>query len=105
MLGARIAALRREAGMSQAELACQLKISSSAVGMYEQGRREPAADTLVAISRVFGISVDYLLTGTPSEKEAGRLEQMLCSRIAAADSRLESRLQRPFSSSSSGVSF
>ena len=38
MRGARIAALRRQAGMSQAELARLLGVSPSAVGMYEQGR-------------------------------------------------------------------
>ena len=34
MLGHRIAKLRREAGLSQAELARRLDISASAVGMY-----------------------------------------------------------------------
>ena len=40
MLGARIAALRRQAGMNQGELAKKLGISPSTVGMYEQGRRD-----------------------------------------------------------------
>ena len=40
-MGARIAALRRDAGWSQAELGKRLGVSASAVGMYEQGRREP----------------------------------------------------------------
>ena len=65
MLGLRIAALRRGAGWSQAELARRLQVSPSAVGMYEQNRREPSAATLVALSRVFGVSTDYLLTGKP----------------------------------------
>lgn len=65
MLGARIAALRRQAGWSQAELARRIQISPSAIGMYEQSRREPSADTLVALSQVFGVSTDYLLTGKP----------------------------------------
>ena len=63
MLGARIAALRRSAGFSQAELAKQLQISPSAVGMYEQGRREPSAQLLVDMARSFGVTTDYLLTG------------------------------------------
>lgn len=67
MLGARIAALRRGAGWSQAELARRLRVSASAIGMYEQGRREPAADTLVALADTFGVSVDYLLTGRVTE--------------------------------------
>ena len=39
MLGQRIAMLRKQNGYSQAELAARLQISSSSVGMYEQGRR------------------------------------------------------------------
>ena len=63
MLGARIAALRLRAGMSQAELAGRLAVSPSAVGMYEQGRREPSMDRIVALSRIFGVTTDFLLTG------------------------------------------
>lgn len=65
MLGTRIASLRQGRGLSQAELASRLHISSSAVGMYEQGRREPSVDTLVAMSQIFGVSLDYLLSGQP----------------------------------------
>lgn len=73
MLGARIAALRRQAGLSQAELAMALAVSPSAVGMYEQGRREPSMDRIVALSRLFGVSADFLLTGTilaPGDRDA-----------------------------------
>ena len=65
MLGPRIAALRRQAGLSQMELARRLSVSPSAVGMYEQGRREPSSDRIVAIARIFDVSTDYLLTGEP----------------------------------------
>lgn len=65
MLGTRIASLRQSFGLSQAELARRLHISTSAVGMYEQGRREPSVDTLIALSREFGVSLDYLLSGRP----------------------------------------
>lgn len=96
MLGARIAALRREAGYSQAELAQQLKISPSAMGMYEQGRREPSVDTLVALSRVLQVSTDYLLTGIPNAQEQSALEEVLRRRLDSADLRLEKRPSRPF---------
>ncbi len=105
MLGARIAALRREAGMNQAELAARLGISPSAVGMYEQGRREPSADMLVEIADLFHVSVDFLLRGLPSGQEADRLNEMLLSRIRAADRRLESRADRPFSRQELAVLF
>ena len=65
MLGTRIASLRQTYGLSQAELAQRLHISTSAVGMYEQGRREPSVDTLIALAREFGVSLDYLLSGRP----------------------------------------
>ena len=97
MLGPRIAALRRHAKLSQAEVAAQLQISPSAMGMYEQGRREPSADMLVDIARTFGVSLDYLLTGSARESEAEAMEKMMLERIAAADQQLEKRKQRPFS--------
>ena len=70
MLGQRISILRRRAGLSQAELARRLQISASAMGMYEQGRREPSVDTLVAIAEQLQVSTDFLMTGkirTPQE--------------------------------------
>jgi transcriptional regulator with XRE-family HTH domain len=63
MIGSQIAQLRQERGMCQAELAALLRISPSAVGMYEQGRRLPSLSMVVRLSRVFGVSTDYLLTG------------------------------------------
>lgn len=63
MLGARIALLRRQAGLSQRALAAALKVSPSAVGMYEQERRIPSTALLVEMARLFGVSTDFLLTG------------------------------------------
>ena len=50
-------------------MADHLQISSSAVGMYEQGRREPSLTGVVELSRALGVSVDYLLTGVPLTAE------------------------------------
>ena len=105
MLGARIAALRREAGLNQAELAQRLQISPSAVGMYEQGRREPSADTLVSMAQLFGVSTDYLLTGQAAEKDQNTLETMLINRITSADRHASQRTERPFSRQELAVLF
>ena len=102
MLGARIAALRRGAGLSQAQLARRLQVSPSALGMYEQGRREPSMETLVAMARVFGVTTDYLLTGSQAEQE---LQEVLLRRISTADRRLENRRERPFSREELAVLF
>ena len=96
MLGPRIAALRRKSGWSQAELARQLQVSPSAVGMYEQGRREPSAATLVAMSQVFGVSTDYLLTGQPLHPpDEQALTQTLTNTLANAQEHLRARKTDP----------
>lgn len=91
MLGARIAALRRRMGMSQAELARRLRVSASAIGMYEQGRRQPAADTLVALGGVFGVSVDYLLTGKASGPESQAVDELVSQAMETAQAALNRR--------------
>lgn len=106
MLGERIAALRRRAGLSQAELAERLQISASAMGMYEQGRREPSVDTLVALARELDVSTDFLLTGkirTAQEDEA--MAQMLLESILSADRRLARRAEKPFTRQELAVLF
>ena len=62
MLKKQIESLRIKQGWSQAELARRLHLSPSTVGMYEQGRREPPIDILVAMSEEFGVTIDYLAT-------------------------------------------
>ena len=79
MLGQRISILRRRAGLSQSELARRLQISASAMGMYEQGRREPSMDTLVAIAEQLQVSTDFLLTGKirTAQEDAHMIENLL----------------------------
>ena len=104
-MGARIAALRRNAGLSQAELAQRLQVSASAMGMYEQGRREPSAQTLVTMAQALGVTTDYLLTGVPGPDQEETFNQMLLTRITSADRRLEGRPDRPFSRQELAVLF
>ena len=63
MIGMRIALLRLSKGWHQAELARRIGVSASAVGMYEQGRREPSLNLVVCLAREFGVTTDYLLIG------------------------------------------
>lgn len=106
MLGRRIGALRRERGLSQAELAARLGISASAMGMYEQGRREPSVDTLVALARELDVTTDYLLTGKPdSRMDEEAYSRMLQHLVNAADLQLDRRQKRPFSRQELAVLF
>jgi transcriptional regulator with XRE-family HTH domain len=97
MLGARIAALRRDAGWSQAELGQRLRVSASAVGMYEQGRREPSADTIVALSEIFEVTTDYLLKGRPVDMaDQQAVARLMRQSLQSAQTALTTRPSKPF---------
>lgn len=61
MLGERIKELRKKHKMSQKELAEKLGVSTSAIGMYEQERREPDSAKLEQLCEIFNVTLDYLL--------------------------------------------
>ena len=53
--------IREKAGLSRNDLAEKVGISVSALGQYEQGRREPDLQKLIAIATALHVSVDDLL--------------------------------------------
>ena len=54
-------AIRETAGITRQDLANKIGISVSALGQYEQGRREPDLQKLAAIAAALHVSVDMLL--------------------------------------------
>ena len=63
MVAKQIKNLRVRSGMTQQQLAKELHVGPSAIGLYEQGRRTPSIEILIQMSNLFGVSLDYLLTG------------------------------------------
>ena len=63
-IGKNISERRREAGITQEQLADKLGISAQAVSKWENDLSEPDASTLLALSKIFGVTVDDLLNGT-----------------------------------------
>lgn len=61
MFGKRLAALRKQKGMSQYDLADQLDLSRGQLSNYELETREPDFETLRKITNYFDITADYLL--------------------------------------------
>lgn len=53
--------LRESQDMSQYELARALQLSQSAIAKWELGKTEPTASALIALSKFFDVSTDYLL--------------------------------------------
>ncbi|MBC6989621.1 XRE family transcriptional regulator [Hymenobacter sp. BT491] len=63
---------RRELSLTQAQMAEKLGIKRSLVGAYEEGRAEPKLTTLVNMARLFGISLDALVTTDFSKKSVAK---------------------------------
>lgn len=57
----RIIELRKESGLSQAQLAKKLNISQSAVAKWETKKTEPTATAIISLAKVFNKSADYIL--------------------------------------------
>ena len=53
--------LRKQAGMSQEEAAERLNISRQALSRWENGTAQPAANNIIELCKVFGVTADYLL--------------------------------------------
>ena len=75
-IGQRIAALRKQAGLSQEALAAQLNVSRQAIGKWESDASLPGLDNLQELARALGVSCDELLTGEKRPSAADQPEPL-----------------------------
>ena len=61
--------LRLKRGLSQLQVAKDLKISQQTIYKYENKSTEPDLDRLIAIARYFDTSVDFLVGNTDIEQK------------------------------------
>lgn len=61
MISETIRTLRESAGFSQAQLAKKLNVTRSSVNAWEMGLSTPTIQYVVAMSKLFHVSSDYLL--------------------------------------------
>lgn len=87
-LNEKIYQLRKNSNMSQEELADKLNISRQALSRWENGTAQPAANNVVEISKLFGVTTDYLLNDEyqsdediPAVKEAKKVNYILRSNL------------------------
>ena len=67
----RLAALRKRAGLSQGDVAERLNVSRQAVSRWETGFTVPSTDNLSRLGRLYGVTLDELLSysaALPPEK-------------------------------------
>ena len=55
--------IRKKRNLNQQKVALDLNISREALSYYENGKREPSLELLVAMSEYFNVSINYLITG------------------------------------------
>jgi transcriptional regulator with XRE-family HTH domain len=67
----RLKQLRQKNKLTQGELAAILGLKPTAVSNYESERNEPSFDKLIALSKYFDVSCDYLLGVTDSYLPVG----------------------------------
>ena len=91
-LGTNISRLRAEKHLSQGDLAEALDVSRQSVSKWETDASVPDLDKLVKLSRVFGVSLDELVTGeAPSAEEVPPRENGTPPVQAVASGRLPGR--------------
>ncbi len=81
--GARLAQLRKAAGITQTALAAEIGISQRMMAYHEGPTAHPPANLLPAMAKALGVSVDTLLGVEVSKRRA-----------KATDTRLERRLKK-----------
>ena len=62
-IGITIAKLRKKNHLTQAQLAQKLNISNKTVSRWESGLGYPEITQVPALSELFGVSIDFLITG------------------------------------------
>lgn len=71
--------LRKQKGLTQEELAGALYVSRTAISKWESGRGYPSIDSLKAIARFYGVTIDELLSGkealTIAEEESRQVKR------------------------------
>jgi transcriptional regulator with XRE-family HTH domain len=79
-LGARLAELRQQRGLTQAEVATRLGVSQQTVNSFEKGRRRVPVSTLPDLAELLEVSIEQLIEGeraAPKRGPASKLQRQL----------------------------
>lgn len=82
-LSANIKRFRKQNGMSIKDLGDAVGVSASAVGMWEQGRREPKPALLIKIAEALNCTTSELLGDMPARRTEGVVAVPILGEVAA----------------------
>ena len=74
-LGQKIKKLRNDKGLTQKDLADQVHVTFQTVSKWENDENEPDVSTLRELAKLFGCSLDYLLSEEETPSGAVVLEE------------------------------
>jgi len=70
----RLYELRKEKGLSQEELAEKLGVSRQAVSKWERSEASPDTDNLIALAKIYGLTLDELVYGKKDDQQSTEAE-------------------------------
>ena len=80
-IGKTIAELRKAKGWTQVELAEKLQVSDKAISKWEKDNGSPSVEFFPVLAELFGVSIDYIMTGKETEKEVVTMSKIeLCAK-------------------------
>ena len=96
VLGNRIRNLREDNDLTQKELSGMVGLTPKMISFYENNQRTPPVDILIKLSKIFNVTVDYLI-GSPtstsiSELSIKELNLLKYFRSVTSDSQQEQKL-------------
>ena len=98
-LGQRIAQKRKELGLSQEALGDRLGVSRQSIYKWESDSALPEVDKLITLSRLFGVSVGWLLgveeDAAPASDDSGELTETQLKMVEEIVDRYIAALPKP----------
>ena len=74
MFAERLKELRKEAHLTQIELAKRLAIGQSSYADWERGKKNPTQENLIKIAQFFNVPLDYLVGNSDKKDELDNIE-------------------------------
>jgi len=74
--GSRLLDLRKQRGLSQAELASMLNTRAPVIGRYEREEATPSVEVATRLSNILGVSLDFLVGNTELQLDSDTLKRV-----------------------------
>lgn len=82
-IGSRLQVLRNRLGVTQRQASIRLECTESALSKLERGETVPKSQMLLRLSRLYGTTMDYILTGDAAQAESGVVSDAVMAEVEA----------------------